>query len=891
MTSPLPQSSGAAHSKPKVAWHAVEIRRAAAEIGVDLERGLDPAEVRQRLAEHGPNQLAEKPPRSAWMLFAQQFESVLILILAGAALLASAIGHHLDAAVILVVVVINAVLGFVQEQRAERAAAALKKMLAIRSRVRRKGEVRRVSAARLVPGDVVLLEAGDRVPADGRLVAAHHFEIDESMLTGESQPVAKRAQLVLAEDTTLAERVNMAFMNTLVTRGRSELLVTDTGMQTQVGRLAALLEETEEGSTPLQLQLDRLGKRIALVAGIAVGLVFGFGLLRGEALGQLVLTSISLAVASIPEGLPAVVTVTLALGMHRMARQRAIVKRLSAVETLGCTTLICSDKTGTLTRNRMEVRAVSFCGRRFSLPAEVTLTELEPLLLPMALCNDCTLRAGELIGDPTEAALLFLAAQAGIHREAHEARLPRIAEIPFDPGTKLMATFHEDRGCVRVFVKGAPEVLLERCTTVLGPEGLQPLEPGSPLHPQTENEALAAGALRVLGVATRTLSPADFQGAADPGVHLQGLTFVGLVGLMDAPRLEAREALELCRAAGIQVKMVTGDQAHTARAVGRELGLHGEVVTGSELDRMSEEELGARFDSIAIFARVAPEHKVKIVRAAKARGHVVAMTGDGVNDAPALKSADIGVAMGEIGTEVAKEAAAMVLTDDDFATIVRAVREGRAIYENIGKFVRFQLSTNFGALLSVFTAPLVGLPLPFNPIQILWVNIIMDGPPALALGLDPPSPGIMQVPPRDPKERILTWRRLSRLLGYGTIMAVGTLGILAWGLQTGSADRALTLAFTTFVLFQFFNVFNARAERGSALNGQLFTNWRLWGALAMVVGLQLLAANWGPAQAVFATAELSAAEFLLASGVAASILLLEEARKLLLEKRRSPAAG
>ncbi len=881
MTSSASPQATSAGPEPKVCWHAVDIQHAVAELGVDPERGLDPSEAGRRLEAFGPNQLAEKPPRSAAMLLAEQFRSVLILILGGAALLALAIGHLLDAAVILLVVSVNATLGFLQERRAELAIAALRRMLAIHCRVRRRGELRRVSAAQLVVGDLVMLEAGDRVPADGRLIAAHRLEIDESTLTGESQPVTKRAQLVLPEDTPSADRVNLAFMNTLVTRGRAELLVTDTGMRTHVGLLAAMLEETEEGPTPLQQQLDRLGKRIAAVAGLGVALVFGFGLLRGEGLVGLILTSISLAVAAIPEGLPAVVTVTLALGMHRMARQRAIVKRLAAVETLGCTTLICSDKTGTLTRNRMEVRALWYRGARLSLPTELCAAELEPLLLGVALCNDCTVRAGERIGDPTEAALLTLAAEAGVRREAKEATLPRVAEIPFDASTKLMATFHDDGHCVRLFVKGAPEVVLERCTEFLGPEGPRPLEYDMAQQALRENEALAGGALRVLGVATRTLSRMEFQAASDPSPHLEKLTFVGLVGLMDAPRPEAKQALELCGAAGIRVKMVTGDHAQTATAVARELGLVGEAVTGAELERMSEEELEKRFESIAVFARVAPEHKVRIVRAARARGHIVAMTGDGVNDAPALKSADIGVAMGEVGTEVAKEAAAMVLADDNFATIVRAVREGRAIYENIGKFVRFQLSTNFGALLSVFSAPLFGLPLPFNPIQILWVNIIMDGPPALALGLDPPSPEIMEVPPRDPRERILPWSRVGKLFYFGVVMTAGTLGMLAWGLRTGPPERALTLAFTTFVLFQFFNVFNARRDRGTALNEHLFTNWRLWSALGVVLALQLLAANWGPAQAVFHTGELSAREFGLAAGVASSVLVIEELRKLL----------
>jgi Ca2+-transporting ATPase len=879
-SSRMKSAAAAPSTDSKLPWHSVAIERAAAELGVDLAEGLGEGEVERRLRELGRNRLAEKPPRSPLRLFAAQFRSVLILMLAAAALLALAIGHRLDAGVILLVVAVNASLGFVHERSAERAIAALRRMQAVQCRARRQGELRRVPAEELVPGDVVLLDAGDRVPADGRLVAAHRMEIDESMLTGESEPVAKRAALVLPEDTPAEDRANSAFMNTLVTRGRAELLVTATGMRTQLGRLAELLAQTEEGPTPLERQLDRLGKRIAVLAAGAVLVVLGLGLARREEPGNLVLTAISLAVAAIPEGLPAVVTLALALGMHRMAGQRAILKRLAAVETLGCTTLICSDKTGTLTRNRMEVRAIWYRGVRLPLPLQLGADELEPLLLGMTLCNDCSVRAGEQIGDPTEAALHHAAAAVGVRREVHEARLPRIAEVPFDPTARLMATFHADGAWVRVFVKGAPEVVFERCVDVLGPDGVRALDDEAGAAPRREHEAMAGGALRVLAVATRTLERAEFEVSPDPSLHLTKLTFVGLVGLMDAPRPEVRDALEQCRAAGIRVKMVTGDHARTAAAVAGELGLEGEAVTGAELDRMDERELFDRFESIAIFARVSPEHKLRIVRAARARGHVVAMTGDGVNDAPALKSADIGVAMGEGGTEVAKEAAAMVLADDNFATIVRAVREGRAIYDNIGKFVRFQLSTNLGALTTVLAAPLVGLPLPFNPIQILWVNIIMDGPPALALGLDPPAPGIMAQPPRSPSERILPWRRLARLLGLGALMAAGSLCVLAYGLRRGPPEHALTLAFTTFVLFQLFNVFNARRERSTAFDRQLFANWRLWAALTTVAALQWLAVSWGPAQAAFHTAELSAADFGLAAAVASSILVIEEARKL-----------
>jgi Ca2+-transporting ATPase len=543
----------------------------------------------------------------------------------------------------------------------------------------------------------------------------------------------------------------------------------------------------------------------------------------------------------------------------------------------------------------MTARAFFYQGQRFTVSGEgyqgtgdihpednaSPTPDLTPLLRPLALCNDSRVRDGQLIGDPTEGALLVLAAKGGVDRDAAETTTPRSAEIPFDPANKFMATFHQDGDWVRVFVKGAPDVLLGRCDTFLGPEGEQPVDGTLRDRLTHENEAMAAGALRVLAVATRTLPAASFDPHGDLFAHVCGLTFTGLIGLMDPPRPEARDAIALCKKAGLAVKMITGDHKVTAVAIAAELGLHGDAVTGEELDRITPHELASRIEQIAVFARVAPEHKIKIVQALQERGHVVAMTGDGVNDAPALKGADIGVAMGITGTEVSKEAATMVLTDDNFATIVRSVKEGRMIYDNIVKFVRFQLSTNMGALLTVVSAPFFGLPIPFSPVQILWINIIMDGPPAMALGVDPARPGLMAESPRDPKAHILTLRRLGKLLAYGTTMMVGTLGVLYYALQTGSQEHALALAFTTFVLFQFFNAFNARAERGSAFNQNFFANGKLWLALAGVLVMQILAIHWSPAQEIFHTTDLSLTDWGLAALISSSVLLLEEARKLL----------
>ena len=856
-------------------------------------QGLLGAEVRQRLERFGPNQLREKPPRPPWLKFADQFRNLLVLVLIGAAGLAAAIGDTKDAVVILIVIVLNAGLGFYQEHRAEATLAALKQMLARHARVRRGGTVLQVAAEALVPGDIVLLEAGDRVPADARVLAAHNAEVAEAALSGESHAVGKHTAALAPGERTLAERWNMVFMNTVVTRGRIEALVTTTGMHTEMGRISGLLEAAKEQATPLQLQIDVLGKSLAGIAGVVVSLIFGIGILRGDGLTQTIMTSIALAVAAIPEGLPAVVTVTLAIGMHRMAKNRAIVKKLSAVETLGSTTVICSDKTGTLTLNQMTARELFYCGRRFEVSGEgyagegaittqdgVALPDFQPLLATAALCNESSVRDGKLIGDPTEGALLALLGKDGSGVVHLAQTSPRLAEIPFDSAHKFMATFHRDGDRVRMHVKGAPDVLLARSASYLEAAADVPLNEPARAAFEHENARLAGQAMRVLAIAQREIALRDFDPAADLMPWAQQLRLVGLVGIIDPPRPEARDAISLCKQAGIQVKMITGDHAITARAIARELGLHGAVLTGAELERIDLAELSRHIEETAVFARVAPEHKVKIVQALKARGHVVAMTGDGVNDAPALKNADIGIAMGITGTEVTKEAAAMVLVDDNFASIVGAVKEGRTIYENIVKFVRFQLSTSVGAILTVFGAQLLGLPMPFTAIHILWIALIMDGPPAVMLGLEPSRPGIMNEPPRKRDARILTLSRFGRLLAYGGTMALGTLGVYLHGLETGDQGYASTLAFTTFVLFQFFNVMNARFDATTAFNRQLFDNRKLWLALAAVLVLQVVVVNWGPAQAVFDTVALNLGDWLLATGTAASVLLLDEARKL-----------
>ncbi len=870
-------------------WHAMPIERLLEALEVDPEAGLDEKEVVVRRRRYGANEFYESPPTPLWVLFLRQFKSLLILILIGASVLAWIVGDLKDAWVILGVVFINANLGFYQEHRAERSLSLLKNKLVLQAEVRRARKVTMIPATDLVPGDIVILEAGDRVPADGRILRAHNLQADESSLTGESQPVAKEAGVV-SESALPADRSNMLYMNTSITRGRAEMLVTAVGMQTEIGRLAEILAEAEDEPTPLQRQLDRLGTRLAWLAG-AVVLVMGIGgWLRGQPWMELIFTAVALAVASIPEGLPAVVTVTLALGLRRMAMQRAIVKRLAAVETLGCTNVICTDKTGTLTLNQMTVRAAFYRGRYWRIsgqgyrpqgeiaPESGPETDLTPLILPLVLCNDAKLDQGKVIGDPMEAALSLLADKAGQDRAALRRDWPRIAEIPFDTDYRFMATFHRNgRGSVYAAVKGAPEVVLARCSSVLTEEGIEPLTDACRSAWWGANQALADRGLRVLAVASRRLL--EFDPEADLFPYVQDLTLIGWVGLMDPPRPEAKHALDLCRRAGIQVKMITGDQPATAAAIARELGLSGTLLTGSELASLDEDTLASKVESIAVFARTSPEQKVRIVKALKRRGYIVAMTGDGVNDAPALKTADIGVAMGQTGTDVAIEASVMVLTDDNFATIVAAVREGRTIYDNLLKFVRFQLSTNFGAVLTLFAAPFAGLPIPFHPIQILWINMIMDGPPAMALGVDPSPPAIMDVPPRKPTASILNWVRTAHLLMLGLIMLAGTLGVLWWGMARFPSQNVLTLAFTTFVLFQVINVLNIRSSQQSVFSIHSLRNRWLWGALFGVVGLQWAAVSVPAMRVLFQTVPLSAQQWLIALGVASSILVWEEGRK------------
>jgi Ca2+-transporting ATPase len=895
-----------------VHWHALPAADAARRLDVDPAEGLSTAEAERRLQQHGPNLLAEAAREPRWRAFLRQFRDLLILILLVAAVVSLVVTREWETPVVIVLVVLlNATIGFVQESRAEASLDALKRMLVTTAAVRRDGRIVRLDAPDLVPGDVVVIEAGDRVPADGRLLSSTSLEIQESSLTGEAQAVAKSADAHVGDGAPLGDRTTAVFMNTMVTRGRGEVVVTGTGMATETGRIAGLLREAEPGDTPLQRQIAGLGRTLATVAGLVIVVVFVLGLVRRQDFGDLFVSAVSLAVAAIPEGLPAVVAFTLAMGTGRMARRGAIVKRLASVETLGSTSQICTDKTGTLTLNQMTARELHLAGRRFTVSGEgystdgrIRTTDGSPLpetlddaLIAMALCTDAVLRDDDVVGDPTEGALVVLAEKGGIDVASLRRERPRLLEVPFDSDYKFMATFHrwtDDTGTevVRCFVKGAPDVLAGRADRYLGGDGVLPFDDAARDRYDRGNTGLAEQGMRVMAVGVEDFPADGFDPGADPKDLLDRVVLVALVGIVDPPRPEARRAIRECRDAGIRVRMITGDHAVTAGAIAGELGIPGRAVTGEDLDRIDDDaELADRLDEIGVVARVSPAHKIRIVTALQARGDVVAMTGDGVNDAPALRKADIGVAMGVAGTEVTKEAATMVLTDDNFATIVRAVREGRGIYDNIVKFTRFQVSTAFGFVLTFLVASLTGIAggAPFTALQILFVNLVMDGPPAMSLGVDPVSPDAMERSPRHTGERILNRPRLLRILLAGAVMAAGTLAVLQWAPgpepRLGEATTAGTMAFVTFVFFQVFNLLNVRHDTRSVFSRETLHNRSAFIAMAAVIVLLALIVEMDVAHGFVTTTDLTSGQWLTCVAVGSAILWTGEVVKFVLRAR------
>jgi Ca2+-transporting ATPase len=884
-------------------WHTLNVDAALAALAARIG-GLSAAEVEARLAVHGPNELVEKGKRPLWAMFFDQFKDFMIVVLIAAAALAGALGEVADTVAIVVIVVLNAALGFVQEYRAEKAMAALKKMAASLATVVRDGVPAAIPAAQLVPGDIVLLEAGNVVPADLRLIKAAKLKVEEAALTGESVPAEKQTNELADAGLPIGDRKNLAYKGTIVTYGRGRGVVVGTGMNTELGRIATMLQDQGEGKTPLQKRLVAFGKKLALAILAICAVVFLLGVLRGEQPLLMLLTAVSLAVAAIPEALPAVITIALALGAGKMVRQNALVRKLPAVETLGSVTYICSDKTGTLTMNRMTAEEVYADGRliaKAELQGAAAATAagtaaglpLGTLLTAVALSNDAKLdAAGAIIGDPTEAALFTLAAASGFAKKDLEARYPRLAELPFDAERKLMTTFHAwEGGKVVSFTKGAVEVVLERTVRGLTARGEADLATAEILGVV---DRVAADGLRALGFGMRLWDrlPEDLEAAQAE----TALTLLGLVGLMDPPRPEAKDAVALCRKAGIVPVMITGDHPLTARAIARRIGILDEghaddqVITGRELEQLSLEQFEQRVEQIRVYARVAPEQKLKIVKALQDRGQFVAMTGDGVNDAPALKSADIGVAMGITGTDVSKEASHMILLDDNFATIVKAVKEGRRIFDNIRKFIKYVMTGNSGEIWTISLAPLLGLPIPLLPIHILWINLVTDGLPGLALTAEPAEAGIMERPPRRPKESIFAHGLGVHVIWVGLLMGAASLGTQAWAIHVGDAHWQ-TMVFTVLCLSQMGHVLAIRSESASLFSQGLFSNRPLAGAFLLTFALQMATIYVPVLHPIFKTQALTLAELGLTLAMSSVVFFAVEVEKFFKRRRaHTPAA-
>jgi P-type Ca2+ transporter type 2C len=884
-------------------WHNLKADAASAQLGVDPHVGLDLAEVERRREQYGLNKLAEAEKEPGWHAFLRQYRDLMQLVLVGAAVVSVvALQEFSTGIVILGLTVVNAILGLNQEGKAAESVAALQKMLVIKAHAHRGGEAVDIPAEELVPGDIVSFEAGDKIPADGRLLVAATLEIEEAALTGESTPVSKSVDPVEGDDVPLGDRVDMAYMNSTVTRGRGEMVVTATGMATEVGQISGMLSQVQQEKTPLTRQLDQLTVLITIMAGIALAAVVGIGLLRGDDFDELFLVGISLAVAAIPTGLPAVVTTMLSLGTQALAAKGAIIKRLRSVETLGSTSAICSDKTGTLTLNQMTARQLIVAGRRYSIEGEgysttgkilrtagETDTSLEPFVLPMALANDASVHDGEIVGDPTEAALVVLAAKGGIDVDETRRAHPRLGEVPFDSEYKFMATFHELEGddgrtVVRCYLKGAPDVVLDRSTTIRDVDGSTvPAEEGRD-RVLGENDRLAGEGLRVLAVASRDIEPAQFDPAGTLLDEIQGLTLLALVAIVDPPRKEAKDAIARCQEAGIRVRMITGDHATTAAAIAGQLGIEGRALPGTEFAALSDDELDEQVGEMGVVARVAPEDKVRLVDALKKKGNVVAMTGDGVNDAPALKRADIGVAMGITGTEVTKEAGDMILTDDNFATIVTAVEGGRGIYDNLMKYVRVQMIMLGGFILTFLGAAIFDIAggTPLTPLQILWVNFAVDVLLAIGLGFDAPAPGLMKRAPRDASAPIID-RRLGIRLGIASVlMAALTLGVVAWAeARYDNLAIATTMGLTTLSLMHIVAALEAREPTESIFTHYTIANRRFVQLIGAALVLVFLVTTLSPLQRIFDTVALTSAQWGICLLGAVVFLAVAELGKLL----------
>lgn len=861
-------------------WHTLDAAAVAAALSTDPASGLAAAEAESRLARTGPNLLQEGRQRGPLRILLDQFTDFMILVLLAAAVLSGIIGDVADTLAIIAIILLNAVIGFTQEYRAAKAMAALRRIAAPVANVVRDGKRMALPARELVPGDLVLLEAGSMVPADLRLIEAVRMRAEEAALTGESVPVDKTATALAEADAAIGDRHNMAYKGTIISYGRGRGLVAATGMATELGRIATLLAAEDDDKTPLQKRLAVFGQRLALAVLLVCAVIFAAGLLRGEPPLLMLLTAVSLAVAAIPEALPAVVTIALALGAYRMIEHNALMRRLPSVETLGSITYICSDKTGTLTENRMRVESCLIEGRVVPLPQAVGPVA-ERLFTAIALCNDAAGSDAGITGDPTEVALYDAARQAGFDRHVLERETPRRAELPFDSDRMCMTTFHATGDAITAYTKGAPEAVLMRCVAAMSAQGDATIDRAALERAAAD---MAAAGMRVLAVACRHWPQIPDLNAA--AAAEQDLVFVGMVGLIDPPRAEAEAAVATCRAAGITPVMITGDHPATARAIALRLGIAGEddkVMSGQELAGLSDAELAARVRRTFVYARVDPAQKIRVVEALQAHGEFVAMTGDGVNDAPALKRADIGVAMGRGGTDVAREASDMVLLDDNFATIVTAVRGGRRIYDNIRHFIKYVLTTNFAEVLLIFLAPFLGMPLPLLPLHILWVNLVTDGLPGLALAAEPAEPGIMQRRPRPPRETMFARGMWQHVLWVGVLMSGLILGLQVWSIHAGNAHWQ-SMVFTALTFTQLAHVLAIRSDRESLLTIGLTSNMPLLVTVTLTVALQLALLYLPVLNHIFKIEPLSAAELAVCAACALIVLAAVEIEKWLVRR-------
>ncbi len=905
-------------------WYTLGATEVLNRLKSDSGQGLSDDEAARRLAEHGPNELIDRGMKSPWLIIWEQMTGIMVVILIIAAVISVFLREYTDAAVIMIIVVINAILGFSQEYRAEKAMAALKRLAVPSVRVRRGGRIHEVPARELVTGDIVVFEAGNVVPTDCRLVEEYNLRVQESALTGESEPVEKDAAAVNGENVPLGDRLNMVYMGTMVTYGRGLGVVTETGMATELGRIAEMLQTVVHEMTPLQKRLDVLGKNLAIVALILIGALVALGLMRGETFTTIFLTAISMAVAAVPEGLPAVVTIALAIGAQRMLKKRALIRKLPAVETLGSVTVICSDKTGTLTENNMTAILLITSAARVEIPpvsadapgcGESSPGDLDPsvelLLAGSALCNDAVLKAGtgpscyQSVGDPTEGALVIAAARYGLDKFVLEKQFPRKAELPFDSDRKRMTTIHAvpaasdggPRWLERLrdgvshvsFTKGAADGLIGLSDRVWTGDGIVPLDPEKRGNILAANEDMTRNGIRVLGLACRTLALHGGEPSAESTER--GLVFVGLVGMVDPARSEVKESVAICRTAGIRPVMITGDHPLTAQYIARELGIFtgGPVITGPELDRMSVEDLERVVGDVSVYARVSPEHKLKIVTALQNRGEIVAMTGDGVNDAPALRKSDIGVAMGITGTDVSKEAADMVLLDDNFATIVAAVKEGRVIFDNVRKFVKYLVTSNSAEIWVMLFAPFLGMPLPLLPLQILWINLLTDGLPAVALAVEPPERNIMKRTPFLPKESIFSRGLGPHLIWVGILMAAVSL-VMGYEYWAFGREDWQTMVFTTLTFSQMAHVLAIRTGNDSLFKAGLLSNTPLLVSVIITFVLQFAVVYIPVFQGIFGTVGLPAGDLIVSIALSSVIFWAVEIEKWVHRRREARIA-